>query len=30
LNSIALETQQLIMVHKVMKPSDQPLTKSRD
>jgi hypothetical protein len=27
LNSVALQTQQLIMVHKVMKPSDQPLTK---
>ena len=27
LNSVALQTQQLIMVHKVMKPSDQPLNK---
>ncbi len=30
LNSVALQTQQLIMVHKVMKPSDRPLTKAQD
>jgi tetratricopeptide (TPR) repeat protein len=29
LNPVALETQQLIMIHKVMKPSDQPSPEAR-
>ena len=30
LGSVPLETQQFIMLHKVLKPGDQPLTKARD
>ena len=30
MNPVALQTQQLIMIHKVMKPSDRPLAKARD
>jgi tetratricopeptide (TPR) repeat protein len=30
MNSVALQTQQLIMIHKVMKPSDRPLAKARE
>ena len=30
MNFVALQTQQLIMIHKVMKPSDRPLAKARE